>query len=81
MESRIRDVIGRSSVDMIVVEVKDNAIMSLELVAVNMLELCSPTTLTNPALCNTLGLRPGFAVGLCERKPYGSNEGDLWDLN
>ena len=28
-----------------------------------------------------LGLRPGFAVDLCENKPYGPHEGESWDLS
>ena len=28
-----------------------------------------------------LGLRPGFAIDLCENKPRGPHEGESWDLS
>ena len=33
------------------------------------------------AKAGDLGLRPGFAIGLCENKPYGPHEGECWDLS
>ena len=43
-----------------------------------MIEVFSPKRFAT--LAPKLGLRPGFAVGLCEEKPYGANEGEYWDL-
>ena len=33
------------------------------------------------AKAGDLGLRPGFAIDLCENKPYGPYEGEPWDLS
>ena len=33
------------------------------------------------AKAGDLGLRPGFAIDLCENKPYGPHEGESWDLS
>ena len=33
------------------------------------------------AKAGDLRLRPGFAVDLCENKPYGPHEGECWDLS
>ena len=33
------------------------------------------------AKAGDLRLRPGFAIDLCENKPYGSHEGECWDLS
>ena len=55
--------------------------MSVELGAVYILDAFSPERFTDPVLCSKLGLRPGFAVDLCECKPYGPNAGEYWDLN
>ena len=45
------------------------------------IQFFSPTRITDPAVCNKLVLRPGFAVDLSERKPCGPNAGEHWDLN
>ena len=74
VESRIRDSFSRNNVDIITDEVRDIAIMSLELAAVDILELFSPTRFIDPVVCNTLGSQSGFSVDPCERKPNGSNE-------
>ena len=42
-------------------------------------EIFSPTRFT--AKIGELGLRPGFAVDLCENKPYGPHAGEAWDLS
>ena len=42
-------------------------------------EICSTARFT--AKAGDLGLRPGFAVDLCENKPYGPHEGVSWDLS
>ena len=55
--------------------------MSLELGAVDGLDMFSPIRFTDLVVCNKLGLRPGFAVDLCERKQGGPNVGEFWDLN
>ena len=39
------------------------------------IEICSTSRFA--AKAGGLGLRPGFAVDLCENKPYGPQEGDL----
>ena len=39
------------------------------------IEICSTSRFA--AKAEHLGLRPGFAVDLCENKPYGPQEGDL----
>ena len=33
------------------------------------------------AKAGDLGLRPGFAIVLCENKPYGPHESESWDLS
>ena len=33
------------------------------------------------AKAGDLRLRPGFAIDLCENKPYGPHEGECWDLS
>ena len=43
------------------------------------IEIC--LTARFAAKAGDLGLRPGFAVDLCENKPYGPQEGELWDLS
>ena len=43
------------------------------------IEICSTARFT--AKAGDLGLRPGFAVDLCENKPYGPREGESWDLS
>ena len=42
-------------------------------------EIFSPARFT--AKIGDLGLRPGFAVDLCENKPYGPHAGETWDLS
>lgn len=64
-----------------VYEVWDIAIRSIELGAVNLLELFPPNRVTGPVLCSKLGFRPSFAVDLSECQPYGRNAGEYWDLN
>lgn len=81
VESRIRDSVSRNNVDITVDEVKYIAVMSVELAAVGVLELFSPTRFTDPVVCIKLGLRPGLGVDFCERKPYGSNEGEFGNIN
>ena len=43
------------------------------------IEICS--TARFEAKAGDLGLRPGFAVDLCENKPDGPQEGESWDLS
>ena len=43
------------------------------------IEICS--TIRFAAKTGDLGLRPGFAVDVCENKPYGPQEGESWDLS
>ena len=60
-------------------EVKCIAAMQVELDAAHVIEAFSPRRYTEAA--SRMGLRPGFAVDLCEPKPYGPNKGQLWDLS
>ena len=41
------------------------------------IDICS--TARFAAKAGDLGLRPGFAVDLCENKPDGPQEGESWD--
>ena len=41
------------------------------------IEICSTACFT--AKVGDFGLRPGFAVDLCENKPYGIHDGVSWD--
>ena len=43
------------------------------------IEIFSPDRFA--AKAGDLGLRPGFAIDLCENKPYGPHEGESWDLS
>ena len=43
------------------------------------IEIFSPARFT--AKAGDLGLRQGFAVDLCENRPYGPHEGESWDLS
>jgi len=60
-------------------EARTIAAMQVELGAAHVVELFSPKRFT--AAASRFGLRPGFAVDLCEPKPYGPHEGQNWDLN
>ena len=60
-------------------ELEKVAIMAVELGSSHVVELFSPKRVT--AHASKLGLRPGFAVDLCEEKPYGPNAGEKWDLS
>jgi len=53
--------------------------MMVETGGASIIEVFSPARFT--ARAGGLGLRPGFAVDLCEAKPYGPNEGEAWDLS
>lgn len=52
--------------------------MSIELEAVNILEVFSPKSFTDPALCSKMA---GLALDLWDCKPYGPNAGEFGDLN
>ena len=78
-EAKIMNAFSLKQVDISADEVRDIAIMSVELGAVDILEVFSPTRFTDPTVCSKLGLRPGFAVDLSECKPYGPNMGEHWD--
>ena len=80
-EAKIMNAVNLNQGDISADEVRDMAIMSVELGAVDSLEVFSPTRFTDPAVCSKLGLRPGFAIDLSECKPYGPNMGEPWDLN
>ena len=62
-------------------EVRDIAIMSVELGAVDILEVFSPKRFTDPALSSKLRLRAGFAVDLSECSTHGPNAAKYWDPN
>lgn len=68
----------RHGVDITPEELAAVAALQVELGAAQVLEIFSPKRFTKAGA--RLGLRPGFAVDLCERKPYGPNEGEFWDL-
>ena len=80
-EARIINAFSFNKVDISADEVRDIAIMSIEFGAVDILEVFSPKRFTDPVVCSKVGLRAGFAVDLCECKPYGPNAGEHWDLN
>ena len=59
-------------------QVEELAALLLEIGSAQVVEIFSPKRFVRKAAA--LGLRPGFAVDLCEPKPYGKNEGEYWDL-
>ena len=75
----VKDCFRRQEVDCTEAEARCIAAMQVELGAAHVLELFSPKRFTEMA--PRLGLRPGFAVDLCEPKPYGPNQGEMWDLD
>ena len=75
---QVRAAYRRQGVDVMEEEMKSIAALQVELGAAHVLEIFSPKRFTAGA--PGLGLRPGFAVGLCEAKPYGDHAGENWDL-
>ena len=59
-------------------EVQQIATMQVELGSVDLIEIFSPARFTKRA--TKFGVRPGFAVDLQERKPYGEHAGEFWEL-
>ena len=59
-------------------EIQQIAAMQVELGSVDLIEIFSPSRFTKRAA--RFGVRPGFAVDLLERKPYGEHAGEFWDL-
>ena len=74
-EASIINAFSFNKVDISANQVRDIVIMSIELGAVDILEVFSPKRFTDPILCSKLGLRSGFAVDLSECKPYGPTAG------
>eukprot|EP00972_Heterocapsa_arctica_P052150 7671362-Heterocapsa_arctica.AAC.1 len=64
---------NRHGVDITKDEIKQIASLQVELGAAKVMEIFSPKRFT--AAAPGLGLRPEFAVVLCEVKPYGPNAG------
>ena len=62
-------------------EVRGIAFLSIELRAVDMLEVFSPTRVIDPAVCSNSGLRLGSVVVIAECEQYGQNAGEYWELN
>ena len=60
-------------------ELEELTAIMLELCSVDLVELFSPKRFVQQA--SSYGLRPGFAVDLCETKPYGRHKGEYWDLS
>jgi len=75
---QVRAAYRRQGVDVTEEEVASIAALQVELGAAHVLEIFSPKRFT--AAAPGLGLRPGFAVDLCEAKPYGDRAGENWDL-
>ena len=69
----------KQGVDITEEEIKQIALMSVELGSSHVVELFSPKRLN--AMASRLGLRPGFSVDLSEEKPYGANAGECRDLS
>ena len=61
------------------IECNQIARLAVEIGGSHVLEIFSPARFTAEA--PRWGLRPGFAVDLSEKKPYGPNEGEYWDLS
>ena len=55
-------------------EVQQIAAMQVELGNVDLIEVLGPARLAKRA--SSFGVRPGFAVDLLERKPYGEHDGE-----
>ena len=68
VKARIVETYSRNCVDISSQEAENIAIMSVELGAVDVAELFSPRRFTDPIACHKLGLKPGFAIDLCEQK-------------
>lgn len=66
-------------VDITEEEVRQIALMSVELGSSHIVEMFSPKRFN--AMASRLGLRPGFSVDLTEAKPYGPHAGECWDLS
>ena len=75
---RVRAAYRRHGVDVTEEEIKSIAALQVELGAAHVLEIISPKRFT--AAAPGLGLGAGFAVDLCEAKPYGDHAGENRDL-
>ena len=69
----------QQGVDATAEEVKQIAALQVELAGCHVLEPFSQKRFTEQA--SAFGLKPGFAVDLCEQRPYGPQKGQHWDLN
>ena len=58
---------------------RDKQVEASEALIDEVVEIFSPARFT--AKIGDLGLRQGFAVDLCENKPYGPHAGEAWDLS
>ena len=69
----------KQGMDITAEECRQIAALQIELAGCHVLELFSPKRFSEQA--SSFGLKPGFAVDLCEQKPYGPEKGQHWDLS